>query len=83
MIIHKKIKQYDNNYCSYNNQIFSIEKIFKRYNNDDIVYTFQDFLKDFGDKYKNYVEIKTVFNILLKGASPSSYLTSTFNNSCV
>ena len=58
MIIPKKMKQYDSSYFSNRSQVFSIEKMFKIYSNDDIGYTFRDFMDDFGNKYKEYVEKK-------------------------
>ncbi|MGL5124076.1 MAG: hypothetical protein ACRC6K_07975 [Fusobacteriaceae bacterium] len=80
MIIHKKIKKIDKQYEIKEGVRYTLNKIFKKYDNAAVKYTYEDFLKDYGLRYKEYKELKTLFNILIKGYSPTSYLTSNFYN---
>ncbi len=41
---------------------------------DRIGYTYEDFINDYGDKYENYEEKRTIFNILKTGESIHTFL---------
>ena len=86
MIIYKKLLErysleqmknilgdYDFYYNFLNNRINNLDRIAKLISLKDF-YTFDDFGKDFGEKYKKYSEKKTVYNILIAGISVADFL---------
>ena len=80
MIIYEKIKKIDDKYVPKKGVRYNLNKVFEIYDNSIVKYTYEDFLKDYSLKYKDFKELRTLFNILTKGCSPTSYLTSNFYN---
>lgn len=64
---------YDFYYNFLNDRVNKLERIAKLISLKDF-YTFDDFQKDFGEKYKKHKEIKTIFNILMNGLAVSDFL---------
>lgn len=56
----------------YKNKNIKLELITSKLNIKKI-YSYRDFEKDFGEKYKKYIERKTVYNILMSGISVADF----------
>ena len=78
MIIHEKIKAKYPNYKYDSTKKCKLNTLAKKYDLELIGYDYDDFIKDYGDEYSKYKEIKTVFNILKTGEYLSSFLTNKF-----
>ena len=65
-------------YFSKNNNNIRLEKITQKINLKDI-YSYKDFLKDFGVKFSKIKEKATLYNFLMSGISISDFLKSDVN----
>lgn len=65
-------------YFSKNNNSIRLEKITQKINLKDI-YSYKDFLKDFGVKFSKIKEKATLYNFLMNGISVSDFLKSDAN----
>lgn len=80
MIIYEKIQRVYPEYKYDSTKKNKLGTLAKKYNLDKIGYTYEDFKEDYKKEYEHYKELKTVFNILKTGKSPSMYLTQNFRN---